>query len=228
MTMPRPSILIGSAGLAVLAAAPAASRAEEAPRQRAAALEFFEKEVRPLLAANCYTCHSANTNAKGGLRTDDRNGLLQGGDGGPAVVPGKPEESLLLQAVRHEDGAPKMPPKKRLTQREIAVLERWIKDGAAWPEAKGASPPGRTNARYEALRKEHWAWQPLKTAAPPKVRHASSRSTLHTGLGLTILLERLDPFGRWGKARQVEGDPADQAEAVGVTRRRAGGATGST
>ncbi len=67
-------------------------------------MEFFEKKVRPVLVGNCYTCHSASTNAKGGLRVDDRNGLIQGGNSGPAVVPGKPEESLLLQAVRHEDG----------------------------------------------------------------------------------------------------------------------------
>ncbi len=65
----------------------------------AAAVEFFEKKVRPLLVANCYTCHSADTNSRGGLRVDDRNGLLTGGSRGPAVVPGKPDESLLIQAV---------------------------------------------------------------------------------------------------------------------------------
>ena len=123
MAMPWTIDRIGPLGLAILAAAPAGSRAEERPRQDGAAVEFFEKKVRPLLADNCYNCHSANTNAKGGLRTDDRNGLLQGGNSGPAVVPGKPEESLLLQAVRHKDGAPKMPPKKRLTAREVAVLD---------------------------------------------------------------------------------------------------------
>ena len=86
-----------------------------------------------MLVGNCYTCHSANTNAKGGLRIDDRNGLIQGGSGGPAVVPGKPEESLLLQAVRHEDGAPKMPPKKRLSEQEIADLS----------VGSRTAPPGR-------------------------------------------------------------------------------------
>ena len=65
----------------------------------AAAVEFFEKKVRPLLVDNCYTCHSADTNSHGGLRVDDRNGLLTGGSRGPAVVPGKPDESLLIQAV---------------------------------------------------------------------------------------------------------------------------------
>ena len=73
-------------------------RSHRAPRRQA--LEFFEKKIRPLLVNNCYNCHSANTNSKGGLRVDDRNGLLTGGGRGPAVVPGQPEKSLLIQAVR--------------------------------------------------------------------------------------------------------------------------------
>jgi cytochrome c553 len=153
----------------------AAATEEPAAGNDRAGVEFFERRIRPLLVGNCYTCHSADTNSKGGLRTDDRNGLINGGDSGPAVVPGKPEESVLLQAVRHEEGAPKMPPKKRLTEQEVADLERWIKDGAAWPEVAGAraDPSGRPNARYETLRKEHWAWQPLVRERPPRVRGTS-------------------------------------------------------
>ena len=71
------------------------------PRDDRAAVEYFEKSVRPLLVANCYTCHSADTNSKGGLRVDDRNGLLVGGSRGPAVVPGKPAESLMIKAVSY-------------------------------------------------------------------------------------------------------------------------------
>src|SRR5438132_1672583 len=78
------------------------------------AIEFFEKKIRPLLVHNCYECHSADTNAQHGLRVDDRNGLLQGGDRGPAVIPGKPESSLLIKAVRQVDSELKMPPKKHL------------------------------------------------------------------------------------------------------------------
>jgi cytochrome c553 len=131
---------------------------------------FFEKKVRPLLVDNCYVCHSADTNSKGGLRVDDRNGLLQGGNSGPAVVPGKPEESLLLQAVRHADGVPKMPPKKKLTDEQLADLVSWIKEGAAWPEVKIPTSLGKTNANYDKLRKEHWAWQPLGPALVPNVQ----------------------------------------------------------
>src|SRR5438105_5969349 len=77
-----------------------------------AKVEFFEKKIRPLLANNCFNCHSANTNSQGGLRVDDRNGLLKGGGRGPAIMPGQPEKSLLIQAVSHTHPKLKMPPKK--------------------------------------------------------------------------------------------------------------------
>src|SRR6266446_3500582 len=78
------------------------------------AVAFFEKKVRPVLVDNCYNCHSADTNAKGGLRVDDRNGMIQGGGRGPALIPGHPEKSLLLRAVGYADAKLQMPPKKRL------------------------------------------------------------------------------------------------------------------
>jgi cytochrome c553 len=131
---------------------------------------FFEKKVRPLLVENCYICHSAETNSKGGLRVDDRNGLIQGGNSGAAVVPGDPESSLLLQAVQHADGVAKMPPKKKLTEEQIADLTQWIKEGAAWPEVKVPTAIGKPNAHYEKLRNEHWAWQPLGPATVPTVQ----------------------------------------------------------
>jgi hypothetical protein len=137
------------------------------------AIEFFEKKVRPLLVNNCDSCHSASTNSKGGLRVDDRNGLLTGGSRGPAVVPGDPENSLLIQAVLHADPELKMPPKKHLSADEIAILTRWVKDGAAWPEVDATAARSRPNPKYDKLRNEHWAWQPLKSARPPIVRDPS-------------------------------------------------------
>ncbi len=109
----------------------------------AESVAFFEKKVRPLLVNNCNNCHSASTNAKGGLRVDDRNGLIQGGNRGPAVVPGDPENSLLIQAVLHLDADLKMPPKKRLAAEEVAVLTKWITDGAAWTEVNAAAVTSR-------------------------------------------------------------------------------------
>jgi hypothetical protein len=138
-----------------------------------ARLEFFERKIRPLLVGNCYNCHSANTNSQGGLRVDDRNGLLVGGGRGPAVVPGQPEKSLLLQAVGHTHKKLKMPPKTRLSAADVADLTQWIKDGAAWPADKLPASVGKSRAKYAQLRKQHWAWQPLRPVNVPPVADSS-------------------------------------------------------
>lgn len=159
--------------LTLLMAAPIAAWSQHSSRDSAPLLDFFEKKIRPLLADNCYNCHSANTNSHGGLRLDDRNGLIIGGGRGPAIIPGQPEKSLLLQAVRHTHKDVKMPPKKHLFDEQIADLTRWIKDGAAWPKAKLPSSIAKLNPEYPRLRKEHWAWQPLRTAKIPQVQNTS-------------------------------------------------------
>jgi len=161
-------LVAGCAIVGPLLAAPAAPAAADP-----ALIEFFEKKVRPVLVNNCYNCHSANTNARGGLRVDDRNGLLQGGSSGPAVVPGHPEKSLLIQAVEYSGETSKMPPKKQLAAQEIADLTRWIKDGAAWPQEAVTVAASKPNARFDQLRKEHWAWQPLRVTPPPAVQDAA-------------------------------------------------------
>lgn len=135
-------------------------------------LAFFEEKIRPLLVENCYTCHSADTNAQGGLRVDDRNGLISGGNRGAAVVPGKPEESILLQAVSYSDKRLRMPPGEQLTPEQIADLTHWIRDGAAWPHVQLEVDLNEKNADYDRLRREHWAWQPLEKAAPPQAEPA--------------------------------------------------------
>lgn len=158
---------------ALLALAPGLAWSEDAARGPEAALEFFEKKVRPLLVDNCYNCHSADTNAKGGLRVDDRNGLLQGGNGGAAIIPGDPENSLLIQAVRYSDDSLKMPPKKQLTPEQVADLTQWVKEGAVWPAVGVPVDLNKPNEKYERLRKEHWAWQPLKATSAPQVSDAA-------------------------------------------------------
>jgi hypothetical protein len=161
--------LIAAFSLALIATTPVIVAAQETPRPDPAAIEFFEKKVRPILVDNCYNCHSANTNARGELRVDDRNGLVHGGNSGAAVVPGQPENSLLIKAVSYTEGSLKMPPKKQLSAEQIADLTKWIKEGAAWPEVGVPVDFGKKNEKYEKLRKEHWAWQPLGTAAAPQV-----------------------------------------------------------
>src|SRR5262245_21710634 len=94
----------------------------------------FVDFVKPLLDSRCVSCHGPDK-VKGGLRMDSRTAILKAGDSGvPAVVPGRPADSLLLQAVMHSRKDLEMPPKEKLTPRDIALIERWIRDGAPWPE----------------------------------------------------------------------------------------------
>lgn len=132
-------------------------------------LDYFEKHVRPLLAERCYNCHSANTNSRGGLRVDDRNGLLKGGERGAAIVPGDVEASLLIQAVRYQDEQLRMPPEHPLPPEEVAILEKWIADGAVWPQVEVPRDASNVVQYYDELRAEHWAWQPLRESKPPDV-----------------------------------------------------------
>src|SRR5258708_3708717 len=94
--------------------------------------DFFETRIRPVLATNCYSCHADS--ALGGLRVDSRDSILKGGKTGPGLVPGDPEKSLLIQAVRQTNAKLKMPMGGRLKDREIEDLSAWVKAGAAWPE----------------------------------------------------------------------------------------------
>jgi mono/diheme cytochrome c family protein len=140
-------------------------------------IEFFEKRIRPILADNCFNCHSANTNSQGGLRLDDRNGQLIGGGSGPALVPGDAKASLLIQVVEHAEGVAKMPPKKKLTEEQITDLKRWVSDGAAWPQPVAPDDINQYNGDYEELRKNHWAWQPIKNTAVPTPNDSAWAST---------------------------------------------------
>lgn len=178
---------------AFVIAAPLTVLAEPAAHD-VAKLEFFEKRVRPLLVNNCYNCHSANTNSKGGLRVDDRNGLLNGGNEGPAIIPGEPEKSRLIRAVRQVDVDLKMPPDKQLSAEEIADLVKWIADGAVWPEARLPFDLEKPNPRYDELRKEHWAWQPLKQVeAPPVADPAWGKNEIDRFLRARLESEGLTP-----------------------------------
>ncbi|MFO0918943.1 MAG: PSD1 and planctomycete cytochrome C domain-containing protein [Planctomycetaceae bacterium] len=103
--------------------------------------DHFEKKIRPLLVERCHKCHAGDA-LKGGLRLDSREATLRGGESGAAVVAGDPEKSLLLQAVRHQNGLA-MPPDGKLTETQIADLTQWIKSGAVWPgDSSAPMPPG--------------------------------------------------------------------------------------
>ena len=131
----------------------------------AADIAFFEKSIRPLIVEKCQACHG-NEKAKGGLRLIDRESLLKGGDGGAVVVPNRPEESRLVHAVRYLD-EPKMPPKAKLSDSEIAAIERWVSEGAPWPSSS-TTAAAKVSGPSEAHR-AWWAFQPVKVESPPVV-----------------------------------------------------------
>src|SRR6185295_8204775 len=137
----------------------------------ATAPDFFELKVRPLLAASCYSCHT--NSALGGLRLDSREALLKGGGRGPAIVPGDPEKSILIQAVRQTDEKLKMPMGSKLNNEEIEILAEWVKAGAKWPEApaaaKAASAPSGFTISAEA--RKFWSFQPLTKPTPPATKN---------------------------------------------------------
>jgi hypothetical protein len=127
-------------------------------------IDFFEKKVRPLLADRCYRCHSDRApKLRGGLRLDTREGILKGGTSGPVVVPGDPDRSLLIRAVRHADPDLKMPPGTKLSAEAVATLAAWVKRGAPAPSTRVANSPSRT----------HWAFVPPKDYSPPRVKQES-------------------------------------------------------
>ena len=136
-------------------------------------LEFFEKNVRPLLATHCYDCHSVESDKiKGDLLLDSRDSILRGGTGGPAMVPGDPDGSLLIETVRYTNPDLQMPPKTRLSPREVADLEKWVAMGAPWPdEAPPELPANYKPFDLEARKREHWSWQPVKDVTPPVVEN---------------------------------------------------------
>ena len=136
-------------------------------------IEFFESKVRPLLAEHCYECHGAKSKTrKGNFRLDHRAGLIEGGDSGPAIVPGKPDESLLIEAVRWQ--SLEMPPDGKLKVKQVATLVEWIEMGAPWPDEGKAStaPNGAEDYDWDKLRAEHWAWRPIADPDLPAVRNA--------------------------------------------------------
>ncbi len=144
--------------------------AEPTPEQA----EFFEKKVRPILVERCYECHSEKTlatnegEAKGNLRLDSRQRMLTGGDTGPAVEPGAPDKSLLVQAIRY-DGVYQMPPIGKMPDDEIATLTKWVAEGATWPGSETSSEADKKVFDLAARKASHWCWQPILDPAIPAV-----------------------------------------------------------
>lgn len=153
----RPSLF-----LAVLPALAAA--ADLSPEQSA----FFESRIRPVLASSCYDCHGPEKQ-KGGLRVDWRDGLLKGGDSGPAIIPGNPDGSLLIKAISGQHPELRMPKNADpLPALAIENLRSWIRDGAPDPRSQPSTNSSSDWSAAFALRRQWWCWQPLKNPSPPE------------------------------------------------------------
>jgi len=139
-----------------------------------AGVEFFEKKIRPLLVTHCSECHAADAKKLGGgLLLDSRDGVRKGGESGAAIVPGKPDESLLIKAVRYNDDSVKMPPKGKLPAAAIADLEEWVKRGA--PDPRDKSTPTKASDSWEEtmrVRARWWSLQPVQKVKVPQPKHA--------------------------------------------------------
>jgi hypothetical protein len=158
-------------GLSLLLLGASATRAADAAKPSTEGIAFFEANIRPVLVEKCYACHSQQAKKlKGNLLVDNREGLLKGGDTGPAIVPCKPEESLLLEALRYESY--EMPPSGKLPDAVIADFEKWIAIGAPDPRI-GAAPVAATGTIDLEQGRQFWCFQPVKHHALPAVKNSS-------------------------------------------------------
>jgi len=134
-------------------------------------LAFFESKVRPLLSERCYECHSHKAKKlKGDLYLDSRKGVLQGGDIGPSVKPGNPADSVLIEAIHYRDPDLQMPPKSKLSDAEIEILESWVSMGAPWPDEPEPTGGNRKVFDLAGRKASHWAWKPVIEPPLPDVQ----------------------------------------------------------
>jgi hypothetical protein len=138
-------------------------------------VEYFEKQIRPVLAERCYECHSAGKKVKGKLLLDSKEGLLKGGASGPAVVPGSVEKSLLINAIRYSHEDLQMPPKEPLTKAQVAAFEAWVKMGAPDPRVgAAAAAAGVVAPSYDyAKAREFWSFKPVQEPSIPSVQNVA-------------------------------------------------------
>ena len=129
--------------------------------------DYFEAKVRPVLIRSCYGCHAAAQTS--GLRVDSREALLKGGSRGPAIVPGKPEESLLVKAIHYDDRRLSMPPPGQISPDEIKAIEQWIRDGAPWPASAPAAPVRVITEKERSF----WSYQRPQKPPIPSVHNSA-------------------------------------------------------
>ena len=170
---------------AILWSCPALANPTPAPDD-VAGRDFFEAKIRPVLIERCYSCHSVEAaKAKGGLKLDSREGAREGGDSGPAVVPGKPDESLMLLAIEQGGEVEAMPPKGRLPEPVIADIRRWIE--------RGAIDPRDVPTRPVATREGRWALRPIVKPPVPDEGRGWARNPIDSFIHKTLREKGLEP-----------------------------------
>src|SRR6185437_6707793 len=161
-----------SFGILGLMLAPRALRAADAPN--AAGIEFFEKQIRPILAGQCYKCHSTKAEKlKGDLLLDSRQGVLRGGKDGPVIAPGHPDKSKLIDAIRYTDPDLQMPPKHQLSSAQVAAFEQWIKMGAPDPRNEPLAATAVPQPYNWEEAKKFWCFRPVQDPPVPTVKDSS-------------------------------------------------------
>jgi len=186
-------LLIFSANL------PAAEPPQEAEKFDEHAIEYFEKQVRPLLVSRCYKCHGPEAKEpKGGLLLTSRAAALEGGDTGPAMVPGDVKESLLIDSINYK-GLYEMPPASKMPEAEIAILTKWIEMGAPWPGGDSTHTPTKEKFDLAARKAAHWAWKPMEDPAVPAIESTWASDPLDKFVLAGLAKQQLQPTSKTDK-----------------------------
>jgi len=168
-------------------------------------MRFFENKVRPLLAERCWSCHGEEKQ-KGGLRLDSLGAMLQGGESGPSLVPSKPDESLMIEAIRYQSF--EMPPMKPLPESEIAILTNWVSKGALWPGSDATSTKSRS--QFDDEDRSWWAIQPIRESVIPSANIGTKSGNWARNNIDHFMLDRMQSAGL---------TPAEESDRITLIRR---------
>jgi hypothetical protein len=186
-------VTLSLVAILLLGTASVAQQQQGAPALSPEQIEFFEKKIRPIFVERCYKCHSATADkVKGGLLLDSREGLLKGGDSGPAIVPGDPEKSILIKAIRQTDEL-RMPVKEKLPDEQIADFVAWVKMGAPDPRLAAAAPVAAHSVPSIAQARAFWSFRPPKESLPPIVRAPWCRTPIDNFILAKLEEKRMKP-----------------------------------
>jgi cytochrome c553 len=183
---PNPAV---AARAAVVPEADASTTAEQE--------RFFEAKIRPILASQCAECHASTAKKiRAGLRLDSRDGMREGGDSGPVIVPGHPEQSLLMRAIGYRDQDLKMPPKGKLPEAVVADFETWIKMGAPDPRTGPIKARAEPSSSIIAKGREFWSFRPPQKSTAPEVKRPNwARGEIDRFLLAALEAKGLGPVG---------------------------------